>query len=178
MLTTALAEMFQAAADERSVRAYSASLLGISDSAADAERAAEVEAMLEGMYLMAASDGEVASDELLQLSASLRAMLEAFQDGSAAETTLPLFRLNETLAQFEKLLAQDGIDRRLQAVAKRLRTPEAACLAFSLAAAIAFVDDFVATGEADAIDHFARALEFHPEESQHLLREVHARLDD
>ncbi|HMR80471.1 MAG TPA: hypothetical protein PKD61_35425 [Polyangiaceae bacterium] len=178
MLTDALAEMFQSAADERSVRAYSASLLGIGESAADAERAAEVEAMLEGMYLMAASDGEVASDELLQLSASLRAMLEAFQDGSAAETALPLFRLNETLAKFEQSLARDGVSARLEAIAAKLRTPEAACLAFSLAAAIAFVDDFVATGEADAIDQFAQALGFEPDESQHLLREVHARLDD
>ena len=177
MLTDALAEMFRDAADERSVRAYSAALVGIGDARADAQRVGEIEAMLEAMYLMAASDGEVAPDELLQLSASLRAMLEAFQSAGSAETTLPLLKLNDTLAQFKTLLERDGLERRLEAVAQRLLTPESACLAFSLAAAVAFVDDFVDTGEANAIDKLANALGFKPEESQHLLREVHARLE-
>ncbi|MEZ4225501.1 MAG: hypothetical protein R3B13_31400 [Polyangiaceae bacterium] len=176
MLTDALAEMFRMAADERGVRAYSAKLSSLPMDADDEKRAASLEATLEAMYLMAASDGEVAQDELLHLSSSLKTMLEAF--GHSAELTLPLLHLNEILGSFHALLERDGLGPRLESVAERLQTPEARCLAFSLAAAIAFVDDFVAAGEADAIDQLAAALGLSPEESQHLMREVHARLND
>lgn len=163
---------------EDAVRAYAKSLSAAPITSDEQTLAAETEACIEAMYLMAAADGEVAHDERLTLSASVRAMLEPFESGGdgGAELGLPLLKLNEALGRFEKALAADGPKKRIASVAERLGTREARCLAFCLAAAVAFVDDFVHGGEASLIDDFAEALGLERDESQYLLREVHDRL--
>ena len=180
MLGAELAELIRMGSREDAVRAYAKSLSAAPLSPEERSLAAETEACIEAMYLMAAADGEVAHDERLQLSASVRAMLEPFESSSGgdggAELGLPLLKLNEALARFEKALAEDGTQKRIASVAERLTTREARCLAFCLAAAVAFVDDFVAGGEATLIDDFAEALGLERDESQYLLREVHDRL--
>ncbi len=176
MLGERLAELIRSGSHEAAVRAYAKSLSQAPLSEAERHLAQETEACIECMYLMAAADGEVASNERLQLSASVRAMIEPFDAGGAAELALPLLKLNEKIDEFSGLLTEQGLERRIASVAERLETPEARCLAFCLAAAVAFVDDFVAAGEVTTIDDFARALGLGPDESQYLLREVHDRL--
>jgi methylmalonyl-CoA mutase N-terminal domain/subunit len=176
MLGEQLAELIRSGSHEGAVRAYAKSLGPLPLSDEERTLAAQTEACIECMYLMAAADGEVADQERMQLSASVRAMLEPFEVGGSAELGLPLLKLNEQLDRFAKHLASEGLEPRIASVAGRLGTPEARCLAFCLAAAVAFVDDFVAAGEATAIDDFARALGLGSDESQYLLREVHERL--
>jgi hypothetical protein len=176
MLGERLVELIRSGSHEAAVRAYAKSLSVARLSDAERQLAAEMEACIESMYLMAAADGEVAADERMLLSASVRAMLEPFEAGGGAELGLPLLKLNEALERFGTRLTEQGLAQRLQAVASELRSPEARCLAFCLAAAVAFVDDFVAAGEVTAIDDFARALGLGPDESQYLLREVQERL--
>ncbi|MCC6898291.1 MAG: hypothetical protein IT377_04915, partial [Polyangiaceae bacterium] len=50
------------------------------------------------------------------------------------------------------------------------------CLALRLAAGVAFVDDFVATAEMQALDALARALGFDHEDALRELKEAHAAL--
>jgi hypothetical protein len=176
MLGARLAELIHSGSHEAAVRAYAKSLSVGPLSDEERRLAEQTEACIESMYLMAAADGEVAADERMMLSASVRAMLEPFEAGGGAELGLPLLKLNQALDRFGAQLAEQGISARMQAVAGRLHTPEARCLAFCMAAAVAFVDDFVASGEASAIDDFASALGLGPDESQYLLREVHDRI--
>lgn len=176
MLGDRLAELIRSGSHEGAVRAYAKSLGPLPLSDEELALASQTEACIEGMYLMAAADGQVENQERMQLSASVRAMLEPFEGGGGAELGLPLLKLNEAVERFAGDLEREGMERRIQNVAARLGTPEARCLAFCLAAAVAFVDDFVAAGEATAIDDFARALGLGADESQYLLREVHERL--
>lgn len=176
MLGERLAELIRSGSHEPAVRAYAKSLSVERLSESERRLAAEMEACIESMFLMAAADGEIAPDERMILSASVRAMLEPFEAGAGAELGLPLLKLNEALERFGKMLAEQGFEQRVREVAARLPTPEARCLAFCLAATVAFVDDFVAAGEVTVIDDFARALGLGADESQYLLREVEERL--
>lgn len=176
MLGEGLVELIRQGSHEAAVRAYAKSLTAQRLTDDERRLSGETEACIECMFLMAAADGEVANDERFLLSSSVRAMLEPFESGADAELGLPLLKLNERLERFSADLAREGLEARLQSVAARLGSPEARCLAFCLAAAVAFVDDFVAAAEADAIDRFADALSLGRDESQYLLREVHERL--
>ncbi len=176
VLNEGLKDLFTQAADAQLVGAYARRLAKLDLDEADEQNADAVEAMLEVMYLMAASDGEVSHDELMLLSASLRAMLEPFEAGGGATMTLPLLHLDRELSRFDALYKEQGAERRVLSVAARLKTPESRCLAFCLATAIALVDDFVAGGEIEVIEDLAARLGLSTEESQNLLREVHTRM--
>ena len=69
-------------------------------------------------------------------------------------------------------LAGDGWNKRLAAVAERLRDREARTFAFRLAAGVAFVDDHVAHAEAAALEALASALHIGADESQEILYDV------
>ena len=176
MLGDELNVMFMDAADPTAVEAYAKRQGAFDLSAEELAKSDQVEATLEAMYLMAASDGEVAPEELHQLSASLRAMLEPFEAEGSALYGLPLLRLDRQLSVFAEALEAQGHEARLASVAQRLTTEDSRCLAFCMAAGVALVDDFVASGEADAIERFAAAFQLSADESQHLLREVHERM--
>jgi hypothetical protein len=164
---------------KRAVTAYARSL-GVSELGAEERALArELEAAFEAMYLMAAADGDVAPDELMLLSASLQAMVDSVADGELgrAEASLPVFKLNQALERFALELERDGLDTRLAAVASALASPDARRLAFRLAAGVAFVDDFVAHSEAEALDALGESMGLSKDDALELLREVHAALD-
>ena len=131
----------------------------------DSERAqaAEFEATIEAMFLMAAVDGEITPAELGQLTASIEAIMDVA--GKRVNT-------DKILADFNTRLGKDGWKARLDAVKTNLRTQEARSFAFRLAAGVAFVDDHVAHAEAAAITALAAALELSAEESQDILEDV------
>lgn len=135
-------------------------------STAQRSKADEFEASVEAMFLMAAVDGDVSAEELAQLAASVDAftMLEA-QPGPTVDTSKLLVVLNEKLEA-------EGWNKRLAAVAARLRDPEARAFAFRLAAGVAFVDDHVAHAEAAALEAMASALSISADESQEVLYDV------
>lgn len=132
----------------------------------DLERgqADEFVATLEGMFLMAAVDGEVSEDEMAQLRSSVAAIadLGALERGG----------LETLIAGFATKLQADGWSARLSDVARRIPTQDGRIFAFRLAAGVAMVDDQVEHAEAAAIEAFASALELDAEDSQALLREV------
>ncbi|GMV13881.1 MAG: hypothetical protein AMXMBFR56_21050 [Polyangiaceae bacterium] len=140
--------------------------------------AVEMEAVFEVMYLMAAADGELGKDELLLLSQSLEAIITASESagGSRFELGLPLLKLGEILGRFGSALSADGLKARVASVAERLGSESSRRLALSLAAGVAFVDDFVADGEMRALDRLARALGFDHEDALRVLREAHGAL--
>jgi hypothetical protein len=137
--------------------------------AAELAKAAEFEAILEAMFLMAAVDGEIAADEIAQLAASVQAIV----DTSGGHAQVDLAPVVQELAA---CLARDGWKVRLDSLARRLTTPESRAFAFRLAAGVAFVDDHVAHAEAAAIDALAAALAIPGEESQSILMEVQQEL--
>jgi tellurite resistance protein len=134
-------------------------------SAVEQVQAAEFEATLEAMFLMAAVDGNVSREELEQLAASFQAIVDMHDVKG-----LDLSRLLET---FNEKLARDGWRARLEKVGTRITDTDARGFAFRLAAGVAFVDDHVAHAEAAAIEALARAFNLSPEESQAILQEVH-----
>jgi|RhiMethySRZTD1v2_1073278.scaffolds.fasta_scaffold74313_2 tellurite resistance protein len=127
-------------------------------------QAAEFEAILEAMFLMAAVDGEVSEQELEQLRASIQAIADLHVVQSS--------RVAELLDECGDRLANEGWHARLASIKARIPTPEGRAFAFRLAGAVAFVDDHVAHAEAAAIDALAAALELPADESQAILREV------
>jgi hypothetical protein len=137
--------------------------------AAGRARADEFEAILEAMFLMAAVDGEVAPDEVGQLSASVQAIVD---------TTGGRFHLDlgPTLDELAARLASQGWKARLDTLAARLPSAESRAFAFRLAAAVAFVDDNVVHAEAAAIDALAAALAIPSDDAQRILVEVQEEL--
>lgn len=128
-------------------------------------KAGEFEATVEAMFLMAAVDGDVSEQELAQLAASVDAF-SSF-DGEWRKRV----DANRLLVTFNEKLA-DGWNKRLAAVAERLRDREARTFAFRLAAGVAFVDDHVAHAEAAALEALASALHIGADESQEILYDV------
>ena len=138
-------------------------------------RAGEIEAVFEVMYLMAAADGELAKDELLLLSQSLGAIIEACESagGSRYELSLVLLKLGDIVGRFASALSSEGLDARIGLLPSRLESASARRFALSLAAGVAFVDDFVAEGEMHALDRVAKALGFDHDDALRVLREAH-----
>jgi tellurite resistance protein len=132
------------------------------------QQADEFAATIEAMFLMAAVDGHVSTEEIGQLEASIAALADM-------EIASGL-RLRETLADLNARLGRDGWRARLEDVARRIPTPDGKAFAFRLAAGVAFVDDEVAHSEAAAIEAFAAALGLSSAESQEILRDVHEEL--
>lgn len=131
-------------------------------------RAAEFEATLETMFLMAAVDGVVQKDELEQLAASFQAVVDMHH--------VKGIDLQALLDRFNEKLARDGWRARLDACARRVTTPDARAFAFRLAAGVAFADDHVAHAEAAAIEALSSVFEIPRAESQEILDEVHSEL--
>ncbi len=131
-------------------------------------QAAEFEATLEAMFLMAAVDGVIQREELEQLAASFQAIVDMYK--------VKGLELQSMLDRFNEKLARDGWRARLDAVAQRITSPDARAFAFRLAAGVAFVDDHVAHAEAAAIEALSGALGLEKDESQEILDDVHGEL--
>jgi len=134
-------------------------------SPAQRNKAAEFEATVEAMFLMAAVDGDLSAEELAQLSASV----DAFASLDGASRTIDTAAL---LAVMNEKLGAEGWNQRLAAVAARLQDRESRAFAFRLAAGVAFVDDHVAHAEAAALEAMASALTISADESQEILYDV------
>jgi tellurite resistance protein len=132
-------------------------------SSADRGRADEFEATVEAMFLMAAVDGDLSEHELAQLAASI----DAFSSLDTRRVDA-----SQLLATMNDKLEKDGWNKRLAAVAERLREAESRAFAFRLAAGVAFVDDHVAHSEAAALEALASALHIGADESQEILYDV------
>jgi tellurite resistance protein len=125
---------------------------------------AEYGALVEVMFLMMSSDGEVTGDEREVLRGALRnlsndglrtAFIDSLLDGAAAR------------------LAEHGRAQRLAEVVSELREdPDRAEVTFVLAAAIAFADNTIADEENEAITALAEGLGIDEERANALLDAV------
>jgi hypothetical protein len=168
VLDARIAKLAKGQSAKEAARAFARSRL---EKLATAElaRAAEFEAILEAMFLMAAVDGEVAEDEIGQLAASVQGIVDT--SGGHARVDL-----GPVLEELGARLSREGWKARLDSLAGRLPTPESRAFAFRLAAGVAFVDDNVVHAEAAAIDALAAALAIPDDESQAILAEVQEEL--
>lgn len=129
-------------------------------------KAAEFEATVEAMFLMAAVDGDLSPEELAQLAASVDAF--GSLDGPATKK----IDAGKLLVALNQKLELEGWNKRLASVAARLQDREARTFAFRLAAGVAFVDDHVAHAEAAALEAMASALQISADDSQEILYDV------
>jgi hypothetical protein len=170
-----LAQLVTDGYSRRAGAAYARSLVPGADLSDEEEMLArELEAALEAMYLMANADGDLAADELMLLSTTLRDILETCAGGtlSSAELGLPVLKLSETVEKFSRSLATEGLDARVSSVARRIKAPAGKSLAFRLAGGVAFVDEVVESGEVASLDQLGEALGLSSREQLELLRDV------
>jgi hypothetical protein len=163
VLDARLAKLARGVSAAQAARAHAAGAR-IEAVSSDGGQAAEFEAILEAMFLMAAVDGEVSEQELEQLRASVQAIADLHVVSGA--------RVAELLTECGERLAREGWHARLTSIKARIPSGEGRAFAFRLAGAVAFVDDHVAHAEAAAIDALSAALELPADESQAILREV------
>lgn len=165
VLDTRLKKLATGVSAKDAARAHARSLIP-GESLTDVEQAMaeEFRATIEAMFLMAAVDGEISTEETDQLAASIQAIV----DMHAIEG----LKLESTLQELNQKLTRDGWHARLESVAARIKTEEGKSFAFRLAAGVAFVDDHVAHAEAAAIDALAAKLGLEDDESNAILREV------
>jgi tellurite resistance protein len=138
-------------------------------------KAAEFEATVEAMFLMAAVDGELGEEELAQLAASVDAFAELDNPDDPNKKKVDVGAM---LVALNKKLEDEGWTKRLASVASRLKDRESRAFAFRLAAGVAFVDDMVAHAEAAALEAMAAALSISADESQEILYDVRETLFD
>ncbi len=168
VLDTRLKKLATGVTAKEAARAHAKSLIP-GEVLTDGEKtqASEFAATIEAMFLMAAVDGEVSSEEIDQLAASIQAITD-IQAGTSSHG----MKLETTLAELNEKLERDGWNARLDSVASRLQSDESKTFAFRLAAGVAFVDDHVAHAEAAAIDALAAKLGIDSDSSQEILKEV------
>lgn len=165
VLDTRLKKLASGVSAKEAALAHAKSLApGGALSDAEQQMAEEFRATIEAMFLMAAVDGEISTEETDQLGASIQAIVDmhAIDD----------LQLDKTLDDLNDKLGRDGWHTRLESVAKRIQSEEGKAFAFRLAAGVAFVDDHVAHAEAAAIDALAAKLGLSDEDSNQILREV------
>jgi hypothetical protein len=122
--------------------------------------------ILEAVFLMAAADGEVSTDEIERFADSVASVVPGASDAD----------VERMLREMSDLLEDEGWDRRVRAVAAELKGKPSAALAFRLATAAAFVDDSVAEAESHALDEMAQGMGISHERAHAIMSEVHREL--
>lgn len=126
----------------------------------------KVEALVEAMFLAATADGELASEEMLQFTATLGALTDKAFDGEAVAAML------ETLT---RRVREEGRQARLAAIAQRLPEPKTRETALILAAAITASDGDIKSTENDLLADLAEALLVEPGRASELISRVQRR---
>lgn len=126
----------------------------------------KVEALVEAMFLAATADGEFASEEALQFTATIGALTDRKLEGEAVAALVS--RLTE-------LLKAEGRQKRLEAIAARLPAGKGRETAVILAAAITASDGEIQGSENDLVADLAEALGVDPERAIELVQKVHRR---
>lgn len=132
--------------------------------AGDDEVIVQFEALVEGMFLMMAADGQLAAEEREVLKGAVREL---------TESKLRSAQLDKLVEDCAKRLADDGQAKRLTAIAEVLKPePLVAEAAFVLSAAMAFADSEIADAENDLLNEFADQLGIDAERANVLLDEL------
>jgi len=135
----------------------------------DPQAAALFEATIEAAYLVANADGEFDAAEQ-----------QAFRQvvGTACGGAVPERQLAAILADLEQQLADDGMDKRIQLVARTIATPDHAREVLRVAALVAHISQGVSDVERQVMQKLARELELNETVLDQALREVEVALKD
>jgi hypothetical protein len=120
-------------------------------------------ATFDAAFLMAASDGVIADEEVDELAELLSLMTE----GAASDEDLGYL-----LENFAEALQQEGLEARLANIADALDTDDSRRLAFVTACGLAYLDGQVTEEEEELFNQLARALKIPSEEADALLVEI------
>ncbi len=126
----------------------------------------KVEALVEAMFLAASADGELASEEMLQFSATLGALTDQAWKPETIATLVEGLGLR---------LRKEGRPARLASLSERLTAPKAGETALILAAAISASDGEVKSAENDLLADLAEALGVDPGRASELIARVQRR---
>ncbi len=132
----------------------------------DDERVAveRIAPLAETMFLMMTADGKVTDAERTAILGAIRGLT----DGLLHDGTIKVL-----LEGFARMVAADGREVRLQAVAQQLASrPSEAENAFALAAAVALADDEVAEEERELVEKLAAWFGIKPERAAAILAQV------
>jgi uncharacterized tellurite resistance protein B-like protein len=132
-------------------------------SAADLAEATAAIAIIEGAFLVAASDGEIADEEAEKLTELTVAMFDG--EITREDVQAVAERVNE-------VLEAQGFEARIAAVAEALPSAEYRRLAFTAAAAMAYFDGVITEEEEAVFGAYSEALEISDEDAETLLEEV------
>lgn len=123
----------------------------------------KIEALVEMMYLAAASDGELGPEEREQFAVNAERLTGRLITGE---------KLQALLARAEQQLEASGRDARLAAVKERLPDHGARKLALSLAIQITAADGIVRTSERELIMDTAAALDIEGGIAADMVRDI------
>ena len=123
-----------------------------------------VDPLAEAMYLMMSADGSVAESERDAVRGAIRGL---------TDNLLRTGTINVMLENYEKRLAEQGRDARLQEIASEIaEEPSEAEGAFALAAAIALADDEVTEEENAFINQLAEWFGIDPARASEILDQL------
>lgn len=123
-----------------------------------------IDPVVEMMFLMMASDGDLGDEERVVIRGAVRELTQGFVRSSTLEVLLE---------NFEKGLNEQGQDARLADIASRLRDDvPGAESAFVLAAAVAFADEDIKDSENELLNKFAEEADISEERANQLLDEL------
>ncbi len=121
-----------------------------------------IDALLEAMFLLAVSDGDLDESEVRHLAQACKRLL-----GSTVEADLEGLFL-----QWSAAIAEEGWERRMRAISATVANTELAGPAFRLAVVVALADGRIAPDEADGIDLMAQALGIRPDIAGRIVQDV------
>ncbi len=122
------------------------------------------EPVIEAMFLMMVADGELADDERSVIRGAVRELGEGYVRSAT---------LDVLLDNYTRLLLENGVDARLDDVARRLRDdPARAESAFVMAAAVAYADHKVEDPENVLLNRLADAVGISDARANELLDEL------
>jgi hypothetical protein len=123
-----------------------------------------VDPLAEAMFLMMAADGEVVAEEQDVIRGAVRGL---------TSDVLHRGTINVMLETYARRLAAEGRDARLWQISEQLmETPAEAEAAFTLAAAVALADDYVADEETALIHQLAEWFRLSEDRAQELLEQL------
>jgi tellurite resistance protein len=129
----------------------------------DPRAAALFEAIVESAYLVANADGEFDARE----QETFKAVVLSACGGKVGEN-----QLSALLADLADVLAEDGIDKRVQMVARNVTRPDHAREVLRVAGLLAQVSDGVSDVERGVLDKLARELSLEPGAVEETLLDV------
>lgn len=123
-----------------------------------------VDPLAEAMYLMMSADGKVADAERDAVRGAIRGL---------TDNLLRSGTINVMLENYEKRLAEQGRDARLQEIAEEIAEEKSEAEgAFALSAAIALADDEVTEEENEFINQLAEWFGIPPERASEILDQL------